>query len=157
MDTTGGIGRPPSGPDPRIAGSDTSTKENTMFKTTTLAASIALLAGSAFAQVAVNPMGPLDADNDGLLTQEEFAPARDFGAQFVALDSDGDGFVSQAEYNEGIRTLADTENDNDLNDRELQRYDELARMFDNEVADRDNLLLLFGIGTDDTETGSITE
>lgn len=127
-----------------------------MFKTTTLAASIVLLAGSAFAQVAVNPMGPLDADNDGLLTQEEFAPARDFGAQFVALDSDGDGFVSQAEYNEGIRTLADTENDNDLNDRELQRYDELARMFDNEVADRDNLLLLFGIGgTDDTQTGSI--
>ena len=118
-------------------------------------AGFALMTGIAAAQVAVNPQGPLDADGDGFLTEAEFAPVQDFGANFVAFDSDGDGLLSEPEYNEGVRILADREKDNDLNDIELQRYDELARMFDNEVADRDSLLRLFGIGTDQTQTGSI--
>ena len=78
-----------------------------MNKTLTLAAAIALYAGAASAQVAINPQGPLDVDGDGFLTQEEFAPIRDFGAQFVAYDSNGDGLLSKPEYNEGVRNARD--------------------------------------------------
>ena len=127
-----------------------------MLKTTTFAAAIALFAGSAFAQAPINADGPLDADRDGFLTEQEFAPIAGAGGVFVAIDSDGDGLISEAEYNEGVRSLADREGDNDLDDRELQRYDELARLFDQEVGDRDNLLRgLFG--TDDTQTGAIEQ
>ena len=125
-----------------------------MLKTTTLAAAIALFAGAATAQT-LSPNGPLDADGDGFLTMEEFEPIRTLGGQFVAYDSDGDGLVSEVEYNEGVRELATVDGDSSsLDPTEAQRYDELARLFDQEVADRDNLLRgLFG--TDDTETGAI--
>ena len=127
-----------------------------MTKLTTVLASlgIALLATAAHAQV--NPEGPLDADGDGFLTQAEFQPIGDMGASFVAYDSDSDGLVSKTEYDEAVRNLADEEQDNDLNDREMARVDELTRMFSNAMADRGNLLALFGRGNvDRTETGSI--
>lgn len=127
-----------------------------MMKTTTLAAAIALFAGAATAQVAINPNGPLDADGDGFLTQEEFAPIRDFGAQFTAYDSNGDNLLSEEEYNEGVRSLADADSSNELSVDEAQRWDELARMFDQEIADRDNLLRGL-LGTDDTQTGAIQQ
>ena len=128
----------------------------TKFASLFAAAGLALLASASHAQVQVNPQGPLDADGDGFLTEQEFQPIRDFGANFVAYDSDGDGLLSEAEYNEGVRDLADTEQDNDLTDIELQRYDELARMFSNELSDRDNLLNFFQPrGVDETATGSI--
>ena len=118
---------------------------------------IAAAAGFALATVAsaqaieINFDGPLDIDGDGALTQEEFQPIRDLGAQFTAYDSNGDGLVQVEEYNEGVRTLAN-EDGGDLSDSELQRLDELTRMFKFARADRDNLL-----GTDDTETGSIPD
>ena len=102
------------------------------FAKLTAAASIALLATGAYAQ-----SGPLDADNDGMLTETEFAAAADMGMVFTAVDSDGDGMVSEEEYNEAARSLADAEQDNDLDDQEFKRYDELTRMFSQARADRD--------------------
>lgn len=131
-----------------------------MFKTTTTLASTmlatALFAGAATAQT-MGENGPLDADRDGFLTIEEFEPIRAMGAQFTAYDSDGDNLVSEVEYNEGVRELADEDGSGtDLSVDEANRYDELARMFDQEIADRDNLLRgLFGV--DDTETGAIQQ
>ena len=127
----------------------------------TLLASVAgfvMLTGVAAAQgIEINPQGPLDVDGDGFLTEEEFAPIRDFGAQFVAYDSDGDGLLSKPEYNEGVRNLVDTGNTNDIGPEEQARIDELTRMFSNELADRDNLLNFFAQRRtiDDTQTGAI--
>ena len=123
---------------------------NTILKIAA-AAGIALTAASAQA-AEINFDGPLDTNGDGVLSEEEFQPIRDLGAQFAAYDSDGDGVLSQPEYNEGVRSLASEDGDSDLNVEELQRLDELTRMFSMANADRDNLL-----GTDGTETGSVAE
>ena len=80
--------------------------------------------------------GALDADGDGMLTEEEFAPIAEMGAQFVAYDSDGDGMVSEAEYNEGIRSLANPD-DGEETEEVLAKRDELARMFSGVEADGD--------------------
>ena len=106
----------------------------------TAAATLSLFAFAANAQ---ETMGPLDADGDGFLTEEEFAPIQDMGAQFVAYDSDGDGLLSQAEYNEGVRDLADEDGSDSAGPREAQRVDELTRLFDSEIGDRDAFLQLF--------------
>lgn len=110
---------------------------------TTLAAA-ALAATVSTAQA--DPMGPLDADGDGMLTEQEFEIIANMGAQFTAYDSDGDGLLSEAEYMEGVQTLAaDLSGSPDSKDttRAQQRTDELTRIFSNEVGDRDALMLLF--------------
>ena len=106
-------------------------------------ASAAALGLFAFSANAQETMGPLDADGDGFLTMEEFAPIGEMGGQFVAYDSDGDDLLSQAEYNEGVRDLASENGSDAAGPRVAQRVDELTRLFDNEIGDRDNLLLLF--------------
>ena len=106
------------------------------------AAVLALTIGAAQA----DPMGPLDVDGDAMLTPEEFAPIAEMGASFAAYDSDGDGMLSETEYNEGVQQLAaDLANspDDENSARALQRTDELTRIFDNEVGDRDAFLQLF--------------
>lgn len=120
------------------------------MKLTTLAtsASIALLSTVAFAQ-----SGPLDADNDGMLTEAEFEAAGDMGMMFSAMDSDGDGMISEAEYNDGARAQADEDNSNSLDPREADRYDELARMFSQERADRD----AFVFGDADTNADGVID
>lgn len=104
------------------------------FTKITAAAAIALLSTGAYA---ASHTGPLDADNDGMLTEAEFAPAADMGFVFAGVDSDGDGMVSEAEYNDAARDLADEDDGGSLNDREFERYDELTRMFSQARADRD--------------------
>ena len=104
------------------------------FAKLTAAASIALLTTGAYA---ASHGGPLDADNDGMLTEAEFAPAADMGMVFTAVDSDGDGMVSEAEYNEATRSLADEDESGSLDPDEAQRRDELSRMFNQTNADRD--------------------
>ena len=99
------------------------------------ATSLVLFAGAAHA--ASHAAAPLDADNDGMLTEEEFAAAAEMGMVFTAVDSDGDGMVSEAEYNDAARSAADEDDDGSLNDREFARYDEITRMFSQARADRD--------------------
>ena len=123
-----------------------------IFTKIAAAAGIALAATSAHA-LEINFDGPLDTNADGVLSEEEFAPIRAMGAQFTAYDSNGDGVLQDVEYNEGVRELAN-EDGGDLSPAELDRVDELTRMFSNARADRDNLL---NLGTDDTETGAITQ
>ena len=78
--------------------------------------------------IAASHGGALDADGDGMLTEEEFTPIADMGASFAAYDSDSDGMVSQEEYNEGIRSLANPE-DGEETEEVLKKRDELSRMF----------------------------
>lgn len=109
----------------------------TIIAKMTAAASIALLTASG--ALAAAHGGPLDADNDGMLTEEEFAAAADMGMVFAAVDSDGDGMVSEAEYNEATRDAADEDGSGDLSVEEFERRDELTRMFSQANADRDAL------------------
>ena len=130
-----------------------------MNKLIALAATSLLALTTLASAQSINPQGPLDADGDGFLTEEEFSPIRAYGANFVAYDSDGDGLLSKPEYNEGVRELAAFANQDasELNASEEQRYAELTRMFSNPLADRDSLLNLFGRPqVDGTATGSIT-
>ena len=113
-------------------------------------ASIALLSTGAFA---ASHGGPLDADNDGMLTEAEFEPAGSMGMMFSAMDSDGDGMISEAEYNDGARAQADEDNSNSLDPREAQTYDELTRMFSQARADRD----AFDFGTADTNADGVLD
>lgn len=109
------------------------------------AAGLALAATAAHAEL--QPVGPLDADGNGQLTEAEFAPIAEMGASFIAYDSDGDGLVSQPEYDDGVRKLADDigarNGSSSMNERDLQKLDELTRLFDQENADRGSLLNLF--------------
>ena len=90
----------------------------------------ALAAAALFATgaIAASHGGALDADGDGMLTEEEFAPIATMGASFAAYDSDGDGMLSEEEYNEGVRELAN-EDGGDLSQAELEKVDELTKMF----------------------------
>ena len=102
----------------------------TIIAKMTAAASIALLTtAGAFAAA---HGGPLDTDGDEMLTEEEFGPVADMGVQFAAVDSNGDGMVSEAEYNEAMRSVANEDGDGSLTPAEFQRYDELTRMFDSQ-------------------------
>ena len=107
-----------------------------MNKFAAAAAITALITTGAIA--ASHSSGPLDADANGMLTEEEFAPAAAMGMQFAAVDSDGDGMVSEAEYNDAAREAADTDGDGtSLTAEEFTKYDELTRMFSQARADRD--------------------
>ena len=98
-----------------------------MRTTLTAIAASALLVGSAFA---ASHGGALDADGDGMLTEEEFGPIASMGASFAAYDSDGDGMLSQEEYNEGLRELVDEDGDgSSLSPEEMQKLDEMTKMF----------------------------
>ena len=108
----------------------------TIIAKMTAAASIALLTSAG--ALAASHGGPLDADGDGMLTEEEFAPAANMGMVFAGVDSDGDGMVSEAEYNDAARDAADEDGSGgSLNNDEFTRYDELTRMFSQARADRD--------------------
>ena len=97
------------------------------------AASIALLTTSgAFAAAHAGIEGPLDADGDGMLTEEEFEPIAALGAQFTAYDSDGDGMLSEEEYNEGVRSIVEPDgNGSSLNPDQARTLDELTALFSN--------------------------
>lgn len=100
---------------------------------------LAAAAATFFLASAAHAMGPLDADGDGSLTEEEFAPIAEMGADFAAYDSDGDGALSQEEFNEGVRALAnddDTGGGGSLDEDELKKLDEITAMFSNEVDDQ---------------------
>lgn len=114
------------------------------------AAAIALIAGSAYAQ---NVMfdGPLDTDNNDMLTEEEFAPVASMGGSFAGFDNDGDGMISQIEYNENVASLLPGGTPNDLNAQQIDQVRELQRMFDQDDADRDIIDAIFGDNDGDTE------
>ena len=118
-----------------------------IFTKLTTAAAIALVAGSAYAQ-GVFFDGPLDADGDDMLTQEEFAPIADRGGSFIGFDNDGDGMISEVEYNNNVASLLPGGTPNDLNSQQVEQVRELQRMFDQDDADRDLIDAIFG---DDTE------
>ena len=109
-----------------------------MKLTTLLAgASLALLGSAA---MAASHATVLDADNDGMLTEAEFAPAAEMGMVFTGVDSDGDGMVSQAEFNDAARAKAGEESGSDsLDPRQAAEYDKLTRMFSAARAERAEL------------------
>ena len=97
------------------------------FTKLTAAASLALFASAAVAQERM----VLDADGDGMLTEEEFGAAVDLdtGIVFAAADSDGDGMLSEPEYNDAAFAAADEDNSNSLDTVESNRFREITRMF----------------------------
>ena len=99
----------------------------------TTAAAIAMFATGAFA--ASHSMA-IDADGDGMITQEEFDAAdagggvTGMGFVFAAVDSDGDGMISEPEFTDAARAMADEDDSNSLDAVENERFRELTKMFD---------------------------
>ena len=97
------------------------------MRTLILSAAVATMATAAHAET-----GPIDANGDGVLDRDEFAPIAALGGNFEYFDDDGDGTISRIEFNNNVRravrrdgrTVADSRED-------ALRVDEVTAAFSN--------------------------
>ena len=73
-----------------------------MRKVTTLTAITLALGLAAVPALAQEDLGAWDADQDGILSEEEFGTGFGENEAFDSWDADGDGLLSEDEFNTGV-------------------------------------------------------